>query len=52
MQLNADEAVHFASGLIVVDELAHYMAVDELDQDVASGNDVYVVPIFQLDESF
>ena len=52
MQLDADEALRFAAGLIVVDELAHDAAVNELDQYVAARDDVHVVPVFGLDEAF
>src|SRR5471030_34588 len=51
VQLDADEALHLAAGLIVVDELAHHMAIDQLDQDIAAGDDVGVVPIIGLDET-
>src|SRR5262249_6054175 len=51
MQLNPDEPFHFTSGLVVVDNLAHHAAVDELDQHVSAGDDMDVVPVLDLDQA-
>ena len=50
VKLDADEPVHLAAGLVVIDELAHDAAVDQLDDGIAAGDDVDVVPVFDLDE--
>src|SRR5690242_8121982 len=50
MQLNSDQTAHAASDAIVVEQHAHHVPVDGLDDEVAFGDDVDFVEIVLLDE--
>ena len=50
VHLYADQAVHLAPGRVVVDQHARHAAVEHLDDGVAAGDEVQVVPVLALDE--
>ena len=50
MQLDADQARHLAARLVIVHDLAHHVAVDHLDDRVATRNDMDVVPVILFDQ--
>src|SRR5258705_2681433 len=50
VQLDTDQPIHLAGGFVVVDDLAHHAPIDELDDRIAAGDDVYIVPVFIFDQ--
>ncbi len=52
MKLNADFAIHFPIGLIVVHHDAHHVPVDQLDERIATRDDIEVVPVVAPDKPF
>src|SRR5262245_1824631 len=50
VQLNADQSGHLAPAPVVVDDLAHHVAVHDLDNRIAPRNDMDVVPVARFDE--
>ncbi len=51
MQLNTDLAFHLSIRCVVVDENAHHMSVNQLDQNIFARNDANIVPIAVFDEA-
>jgi hypothetical protein len=49
VQLNADFAVHFAVGFVVVNNDALYAAVEDMNQRISARDDMQVVPGVLLD---
>src|ERR1035438_3289341 len=50
VNLDADEAGEFAPGGIVVDQHAGDTAVEQLDDGVAAGDEVEVIPVLAFDQ--
>ncbi len=52
VDLDADEAFELAVGGVVVDDLGHDVAVEDVDEDVAADDEVVLVPVVGVDEGF
>lgn len=50
MNLNPNEPFEFALGYVVVDDFAHDMAVEDVDEHIATHDEVILVPIIRLDK--
>lgn len=50
MNLYSDEPLEFAVGDVVVDDFAHDMAVEDVDEHIATHDEVILVPIIRLDK--
>src|SRR4051812_21614007 len=43
VELHADQPAHLAAGLVVIDQHGHHMAVNQLDDGIAAGDDMNFV---------
>src|SRR5688572_19210512 len=50
VRLYADQAFHLAIGGVVIDQHAHHLAIEDLDQSIAARDQVECIPIALFDE--
>jgi hypothetical protein len=52
VDLDADEAFEFVVGRVLVDDLGHDVAVEDVDEQVAANDELVLVPVVRVDEGF
>ena len=52
VDLDSDETLEFAIDGIVVDDFRHDVTVEDMDQEVATDDEMVLVPVVRADEGF